>query len=126
MHQLPQDLSPKDNRVRRHRKLQKRIDGSQSLSRIFALPAILLVLNMIDALMTEYGLSIGLREVNPLFSLVAIPAKFLGCIVLFATSYLQDRINPKAKTINDTIVCIVVILYLFVLSNNALTIIHVH
>ena len=106
--------------------MQERIDGSGSLSRVFALPAVLLVLNMVDALMTEHGLSVGLREVNPLFSFAAIPAKFLGCTALFATAYLQNRLNPKAKIINDAVVCIVVIFYFFVVGHNALTLIRAH
>jgi len=103
--------------------LQSRMSRLPVLGRVFALPAILLILNIVDALTTSYGLSRGLVETNPLFSYAAIPAKLLGCGTFFATSYLQSRLNPKAKIINDIILSIMIVIYVFVVLNNTLTII---
>jgi hypothetical protein len=85
---------------------------------VLALPAVLLILNLIDAITTGYGLSHGIQEMNPLFSYAVVPGKFLGCGVLFVTSYLQNQLNPKAKYVNAAILCVVIIIYLFVVVNN--------
>ena len=81
----------------------------------------LLVLNVIDVITTAYGLSIGLKEMNPLFSFAAVPGKFLGCELLFVASWFQDRSNSVARYVNTAILSVVVV-YLFVVGNNMLLI----
>jgi hypothetical protein len=93
------------------------------LGNVFALPAILLILNLVDVLTTNYGLSRGLIEINPLFSYAVIPGKFLGCGILFTTSYLQSKLCPKTRVINDIIISIIIAFYVFVVLNNILAII---
>ena len=88
------------------------------------LPAILLILNALDVLSTIYGLSRGAREMNPLFSYAVIPGKFLCCDILFITAYLQNKLNPKARCVNITILSVTII-YLFVIINNSLSILKI-
>jgi len=84
------------------------------------LPTVLLMLNIIDVVTTSYGLSIGLREINPLFSLsvLVLFGKFLGCAALFATSYLQNRLYPQGKNYIAVVLCIVIFVYALTTSNN--------
>ena len=93
------------------------------LGGVFALPAILLILKLVDASTTGYDLSRGLVEDNPIISYAALPAKLLGCGTFFATSYLQSRLNTKGKIINDIILGIMVVIYVFVVLNNTVAII---
>jgi len=46
-------------------------------------PSILLILNAVDVITTGYGLSLGLSEGNPLFSIAVISGKFFGCGIPF-------------------------------------------
>jgi hypothetical protein len=92
------------------------------LGGVFALPAILLFLNLVDALPTSYDLSRGLVEDNPLFSYTERPAKLLCCGTFFATSYLQSRLNTEAKIINDIILCVLVVVHVIVVLNNMVAI----
>ena len=88
---------------------------------------ILLALNVIDVVTTGYGLSIGLREINPLFSLsgVVLFGKFFGCGVLFATSYLQFRFFPQEKNYIAIVLSVLIFVYLLTTSNNIVSIIGV-
>jgi hypothetical protein len=87
------------------------------------LPAILLILNALDVLSTIYGLSRGALEMNPLFSYAVIPGKFLCCGILFITASIQNKLNPKARYVNITILSVTII-YLFVIGNNTLSILN--
>jgi len=102
--------------------LHNRMKRFLVLPRVLVLPTILLILNLADTLTTRYGLSLGLAEANPFFSFTATPLKFLGCGTLFVTSFLQNRLHPKAKSINDVILGIVIAVYVCVVLNNMLTI----
>ena len=88
------------------------------------LPTILLVLNVIDVATSSYGLSIGLREINPFFSLTAavLACKFLGCGMLFAASYLQYRFYPNAKGYMATVLSALIFVYLLGAANNIILI----
>jgi hypothetical protein len=83
----------------------------------FKLPMTLLFLNVIDVLTTSWGLSHGFVEMNPLFSFAVVPLRFLGCGVLFLTSYLLNRLNLKTKILNAVILCVVIV-YILVAINN--------
>ena len=88
--------------------------------KFLVLPTVLLMLNVIDVASTSYGLSIGLREINPLFSLsgIVLFGKFLGCAALFATSYLQHKFYPKGNNYIAVVLVILIIVYLITTSNN--------
>ena len=82
-----------------------------------SLPFVLLFLNVVDVLTTGWGLSHGLQEINPLFSVGVIPLKFLGCSIIGYTSYLQYQLNSNAKAVN-AVILIIVFAYLAVVVNN--------
>jgi len=105
--------------------IQQRINFLHDLREVIFLPSILLVLNIIDVVSTNYGLLYGLQEINPLFSNAIIPGKLLGCAILFVTSFLANRLSPKVKVLNNAILSCTVIFYLFVIVNNALLIIKI-
>lgn len=125
MHQLPQDHHFGNKNIRWVFQIQQRINFQHDLREVLLLPSILLVLNIIDAVSTNYGVLHGLQEINPLFSNAVIPAKFLGCAILFATSFLVNRLSPKVKILNNAILFCAVIFYVFVIVNNAFLIIQI-
>lgn len=95
-------------------------EGKASLhqkNNFLILPAIVLTLNAIDVITTVYGLSHGLNERNPLFSFAVIPAKFLGCEILFAASWFATRLSSATRYVNIAILSVLVV-YLFVVGNN--------
>jgi Domain of unknown function (DUF5658) len=91
------------------------------------LPTILLLLNVIDVATSSYGLSIGLREINPLFSLsvTVLTGKFLGCGMLFVSSYLQYKFYPNAKIYMATVLYALIFVYLLGTANNLVLILKV-
>jgi hypothetical protein len=98
--------------------MQRRIESLLTRnSSFFVFPAALFLLNVVDVLSTSWGLSHGLAEMNPLFSFSVVPLKFLGCGLLGLTSYVQHRLNPRAKTVNAVILCVVVAYLLEVVNN---------
>jgi len=121
MRQLPQDYLFRNKKNRAVYTIQPRI-GSRHYLKVFTLPALLLTLNVLDIISTQYGLTIGLREINPLFSNAIIPGKFLGCTVLYFSSFFANRLDSKVKTCVDGILCCVIIFYVLVLANNILLI----
>ena len=103
-------------------KTQSRLGNLRVLSRVFALPSFILTLNILDVMSTQYGLALGLQEVNPLFSDAIVPGKFLGCLILFWPSFFANRLNSRVKICVDTILFCVSIFYTLVLANNILLI----
>ena len=95
--------------------------------KFLVLPTVLLMLNVVDVASSSYGLSIGLREVNPLFSLSAMVllGKFFGCAALFATSYLQHRFYPEGKNYVAVVLVVLIFVYLLTTSNNVVHIFQV-
>jgi hypothetical protein len=94
-----------------------RINQIQLFSRLFFLPTLFLVLNLIDVLTTKYGLSIGLVEMNPLFSAI-IPGKIFVCATFFATSYFLHRYKVWTKQLNNVVLIGLIVFYLIVVINN--------
>jgi hypothetical protein len=113
--------------VKMQRQNLKGIQTKLSLARIdvlltrknnfFVLPAVLLLLNVADVLSTRWGLTIGLVEMNPLFSFAAIPLKFMGWGILFVASYLQNRLAPTARGVRALILCIAIAQFIVVTNN---------
>ena len=95
--------------------------------RFLFLPTVLLVLNMIDVATTSYGLSIGLHEFNPLFSPSAtvLFGKFLGCAMLFGSSYLQYKFYPNSRGYIAVVLCVLIFVYLLTTANNIISIVRV-
>lgn len=83
----------------------------------FVWPVVLLVLNVVDVMTTGWGLSHGLLEMNTLFSFGVVPFKFFGCGILGVASYLQSRLDPKARFVS-AVILVMVIVYLLVVVNN--------
>jgi hypothetical protein len=94
-----------------------RINQTLIFGRLFFLPTLFLVLNLIDVLTTKYGLSIGLVEMNPLFSAI-IPGKIFVCAIFFATSYFLNRYKVWTKHLNDIALIILIVFYVVVVLNN--------
>jgi hypothetical protein len=81
------------------------------------------MLNLLDLLTTNYGLSRGLTEANPLFTEAAIPGKLIACGIFFAISYLQERWHARTKKFLDIVLIILISLYIYVVINNIVAII---
>ena len=95
-----------------------RIDVSWARKYSFlVLPGFLFFLNVADVMSTRWGLSVGLVEMNPLFSFAVVPLKFMGCGILFLASYLQNRLAPGMKVINAAILCVATAQLLVVTHN---------
>jgi hypothetical protein len=86
-------------------------------NKFFVLPAVLLLLNIADVMSTRWGLTIGLVEMNPLFSFAIVPLKFMGWGILFVASYLQNRLAPTSRVVDAAIFCMT-IAQLIVVTNN--------
>lgn len=98
--------------------MQTRVNQLLVISRVFFLPTILLMLNLVDMLSTNYGLSLGLTEINPLYSNVAVLGKMFGCCILFAVCYVQYRWQTNTKKINNIILGLLILFYVGVVINN--------
>jgi hypothetical protein len=86
-------------------------------SNFLLFPAVLFFLNVVDVLSTGWGLSHGLVEMNFLFSFSVVPFKFLGCGLLGFASYVQYRLNPRAKIVNAAVLSVIVAYVLVVINN---------
>jgi len=87
-------------------------------SAFLTLPLSVFLLNIADLLTTNWGLSNGLIEMNPLFSFgFFVPLKFLGCGMMGLASYLQYRINPASKFLKAGFLCVAIV-YSVVIINN--------
>ncbi len=122
MPKLPQDYRHENKQIWGKPEMSIRASKVLIASRIFILPVTLLFLNLFDVLTTNYGLSLGLAEANPLFSDTIVPFKFLGCGILFITSYFQNHLYPETRKVNCAILGFAITLYTFVILNNVLTI----
>lgn len=69
-------------------------------------------------LTTSYGLSLGMREINPLYSDVGVFGKMFGCAVLFGVCYVQYRWQINTKKINNIILGLLILFYVAVITNN--------